>query len=75
MTVAVTNLGADVEPIRQGWRVRRADGTSRVVLSRHDTGFAVFDGASTTFLRNPPLGYAGSWTQDVEQAINWAREA
>lgn len=71
MTVATVT--ADVFEVRDGWRVRRADGTCRVVLPRRDTGWAVFDGSSTTVARTPALGYAGSWTQDEQEAIDWAR--
>lgn len=56
-----------------GYRVRRPDGTARTVLPRHDTGWAVFDGSSTDRFRVPNLGYSGSWTQDVDEAIEWAR--
>jgi hypothetical protein len=64
-----------VVPLGKGFRVRRDDGTSRVVLPRYDTGWAVFDASSTDQVRNPPLGYAGSWRQDLDEAIEWARTA
>jgi hypothetical protein len=64
-----------VVPLGKGFRVRRDDGTSRVVLPRYDTGWAVFDASSTDQVRNPPLGYSGSWRQDLDEAIEWARTA
>ena len=71
-----TNLGPDTVPVRDGWRVHRADGTARTVLPRlSGEGWAVFSGTSTTGSREPLLGYAGSWRQDLEQAIDWARGA
>ena len=70
---APTNLGPDVVPIPNGWRVHRDDGTQRVVLPRHGSGWAVFDGDSTSDVRNPPLGYSGSWCSDEAAAIDWAR--
>ncbi len=73
----LTNAGQDVTPVRGGWRVRRSDGTMRTVLRRQDIDherYAVFSASSTDALREPPLGYAGSWGS-VDDAIAWAREA
>ncbi len=73
MTAAIDQ---DVFPIRGGWRVRRSDGTMRTVLRRHDITherYAVFTADSTDALREPPLGYAGSWGS-ADDAIVWARE-
>jgi hypothetical protein len=75
VTLTATNLGDDTTPIRGGWRVRRDDGTTRTVLPRLDTGWAVFDGQSTVDARTPALGFAGSRRQQPEAAIEWARTA
>lgn len=73
MTARIT-LGPDVTPVGKGWLVRRDDGTTRMVLCRPSgDGWAVFDGDSTDESRNPPLGYAGSWRQDLDDAVEWAR--
>jgi hypothetical protein len=71
--VTPIRLDQPITKVGNGWRVRRDDGTERMVLPRHDTGYAVFDGTSTADLRNPPLGYADSWRQDPDKAIEWAR--
>lgn len=76
MTAPIINLAADIIPIRGGWRVRRDDGTSRTVLPRlSGEGWAVFTGTSTDALREPALGFSGSWRQDPGEAIEWARTA
>lgn len=76
MTAPLLDAGPDTVPVRDGWRVRRPDGTSRVVLQRQGgEGWAVFSGDSTTVARSPRLGFAGSWRQDPRQAIDWARDA
>ncbi len=70
-------LDPNVVPAGRGWRVRRSDGSFRMVLPRLGTEpnrYAVFDGDSTEALRNPPLGYSGSWG-GLDHAIAWAREA
>jgi hypothetical protein len=72
--MTITNLGPDVFPMTGGWRVRRDDGTSRVVLPRlSGEGWAVFDGTSSMHLRTPRLGYPDSWRQEEGDAIEWAR--
>jgi hypothetical protein len=76
VTAAVTNAGPDTLPVPGGWRVVREDGTSRTVFRRPSgEGWAVFDGQSTDQQRTPYLGFAGSWRQQPEQAIDWARHA
>jgi hypothetical protein len=73
---APTNLDCGVIPVRNGWRVRRVDGTARTILQRQSgEGWAVFDGTSSDAHREPPLGYPGSWRQDADDAIEWARSA
>jgi len=73
MTVAA-NLDADTLPIRGGWRVQHPDGTARTVFQRlSGDGWAVFSGTSTNVIREPALGYAGSWRSTAEEAIDWAR--
>ncbi|MGK5682439.1 hypothetical protein [Actinoplanes sp. URMC 104] len=74
---ATTNLGPDTEPMGRGWRVHRADGTSRIVLPRlSGEGWAVYAAGSTHERRLPDhLGLAGSWRRQPEQCIAWAREA
>jgi hypothetical protein len=70
-------MARDVQPEGKGWRVYSADGSQRMVLPRlvPDKGrYAVFTGDSTEFLREPPLGFPGSWG-DLEHAIAWARDA
>lgn len=75
---APTNVDRDVSKILDGrkvigYRVHRPDGTSRTVLPRQSgAGWAVFSGASTVKVRTPSLGYAGSWRQDLDEAIEWA---
>lgn len=71
--MTVTNLGPDVQEIPGGWRVHRADGTSRTVFKRPDGRYAVFAGTSTDRDRHPRLGYTDSWRTFPEQAIDWAR--
>lgn len=76
MTAPIITLAADTVPIRGGWRVRRPDGTSRTVLQRPSgEGWAVFTGSSSDTSREPALGYPGSWRQDPDRAIEWARTA
>lgn len=76
MTALIHTAGPDISPVRGGWRVQRPDGTARTVLQRQSgEGFAVFDGTSTDALRNPPLGYPGSWHHIADDAVAWAREA
>lgn len=76
MTAPTIDLAPDVDNIRHGWRVTRPDGTRRTVLKRPNDevgGWAVFSGDSTDNDRTPRLGYAGSWHQSAEAAIDWAR--
>ncbi|WP_250029910.1 hypothetical protein [Paractinoplanes maris] len=75
--MTAVSMAQDVKPEGKGWRVFCADGTERMVLPRPvpDKGrYAVFTGDSTEFLRDPPLGYAGSWGR-LGHALDWAREA
>jgi hypothetical protein len=74
VTARIT-LDRDVTPVGKGWRVTRVDGTHRMVLPRYGDGWAVFAGSSTDALRDPPLGFSGSWRQDLSDAIEWARAA
>lgn len=66
-----------VVPVGKGYRVRRDDGTERMVLPRVSTeGWAVFAALSTDQTRMPDhLGFPGSWRQDLNEAIEWARTA
>lgn len=69
-------LDPDVIPEGEGWRVQRDDGTARMVLPRlSGAGWAVFSGTSTDASRTPALGYSGSWTRDLDAAVEWARTA
>lgn len=74
MTTPIIDLAADTVPVRGGWRVCRPDGASRTVLQRlSGEGWAVFTGTSTDESREPALGFPGSWRQQPEAAVEWAR--
>jgi hypothetical protein len=75
----VTALTTDpnVVEVEGGYLVRRSDGSFRMVLPRmeHEPAkFAVYSGASTFEVREPRLGYPGSWG-GLSHAIAWAKEA
>lgn len=72
--MSAPSIDLDTIPVRGGWRVRRPDGTSRTVLQRlSGEGFAVFSATSSDTCREPALGFPGSWRQDPDDAVEWAR--